>query len=251
MTLVTPDQDNGAAPLNLDAITGAHHRTLEAIFHHPSPHNLKWREIIGLIGNIGQVHEKSNNDFIFQVAGQTHSFKKPHSKDLTSPEVIELRRFLGHAGYDPNHAPQKAGPSAAQTLNLLIVIDHHATKIFFVDVANDDHSAHTIKPYDPHHFLHHLVHKDQSHEDGQRAPEQSSYFKSIAEAVAKGGKIIVIGHGTGKSNEAHHLGEYLRLHHSDIYGRIVREITCDLSSITDPQLLDLARHALNQHSLPL
>ena len=251
MTLVTPDQDNGAASSNLDAVTGARHRTLEAIFHHPSPHNLKWRDIIGLVSDIGHVHEKSNNDFIFEVGGQSHSFKKPHSKDLTSPEVIELRRFLGNAGYDPNKALQAARLPAEESANLLIVIDHHATKIFLIDVAGDDHNAHTIRPYDPHHFLHHLVHKDQSHEHGQRAPEQMSYFKSIAEAVAKGGRLIVVGHGTGKSNEAHHLSDYLRLHHPDIYGRIVREMTCDLSSITDPQLLDLARHALNQRELPL
>jgi hypothetical protein len=29
-----------------------------------------------------------------------------------------------------------------------------------------DTSLHAIKPYDPHHFQHHLMHKDQSREKG-------------------------------------------------------------------------------------
>ena len=39
--------------------------------------------------------------------------------------------------------------------------------------------------------------------------------------------------------------EYLRAHHPETFARVVREITADLSSITQPQLLDLAREALS------
>ena len=55
----------------------------------------------------------------------------------------------------------------------------------------------------------------------------------------------MVGHGAGKSNAAHHLTEYLQSHHRETYQRIVREIAADLSSITTPQLLDLAREALH------
>ena len=122
-------------------------------------------------------------------------------------------------------------------------MDHHATKIFHVDVTSGDASEHVIRPYDPHHFLHHLVHKDQSRERGQRAPEEPAYYEKIADALALAGKIVVVGHGKGKSNAAHHLTEYLRTHRRETYRRIVREITTDLSSITTPQLLDLGRQA--------
>ena len=101
-----------------------------------------------------------------------------------------------------------------------------------------------IRPCEPHHLLHHLVHEELSREEGQRAPEEPAYYEKIADAVALGGKIVVVGHGAGKSNAAHHLTEYLRSHHSETYQRIVREIVADLSSITTPQLLDLARQAL-------
>ena len=38
------------------------------------------------------------------------------------------------------------------------------------------------------------------------------------------GKIVVVGHGTGKSNAAHHLLEYLKSHHSETHQRVVSEM---------------------------
>jgi hypothetical protein len=225
-------------------VTGAHRRTLDEIFRHPSAHNLEWRHVAALIADIGELHEKPNNEFVFEVGGARHVMRRPHSKDLTSSEVIELRHFLTQAGVSAAHPSEAAADPDSAAPSLLIVVDHHETKIFDVDVTSNEASEHVIRPYDPQHFLHHLVHKDQSRERGQRAPEEPAYYEQIAEAVALAGKIVVLGHGEGKSNAAHHLTEYLKKHHSETYRRIVREISADLSSITLPQLLDLARETL-------
>jgi len=235
-----------AAAQGPSGVTGAHHRALEAIFRHPTAHNLDWSDVVGLIGKIGTSHESSNNEFVFEVAGHRHTLRKPHSKDLTSSQVIDVRHFLMQAGFSPELPAQAARQADPAAPSLLVVVDHHGAKIFDVDVSSDEDSQHVIKPYDPHHFLHHLVHKDQSRERGQRAPEEPAYYAQIADAVALGGKIIVAGHGTGKSNAAHHLTEYLRTHHRETYQRVVREITVDLSDVTTPQLLDLARQALRE-----
>ncbi len=242
-TIDTDDAASTAAP-DLISLTGPRRRTLEAIFRHPSAHNLAWGDVVGMIGHIGHVQEKSNNEFVFSVAGKRHLMRKPHTKDLTGPEVLELRHFLMQAGVSPEHPSEPdAHPDPAAPC-LLIVVDHHGTKIFHVDVNSDEASEHTIRPYDPHHFLHHLLHKDQSRERGQRAPEEPAYYERIADAVALGGKIVVVGHGAGKSNAAHHLTEYLKGHHRETYQRIVREIDADLSSITTPQLLELTRRSV-------
>jgi hypothetical protein len=226
------------------SVTGSHRHTLEAIFRHPLTHNLQWSDVVGLIGELGAAHEKANNEFVFEVAGRRHIMHKPHTKDLTTSELIGVRHFLMQAGCSPEHPSQPAAHPDPASPSLLIVVDHHGTKIFHVDVTSDGASEDVIRPYDPHHFLHHLVHKDQSRERGQRAPEEPAYYGRIADAVALGGKIVVVGNGTGKSNAAHHLTEYLRSHHPETYQCIVREIVTDLSSITPPQLLDLARQAL-------
>lgn len=240
------DNETGSVAAGLSPLTGSHRRTLEAIFRHPSAHNLGWSDVVGLIGRIGDVHEKSNSEFEFEIAGKRHLMHKPHTKDLPSPAVLEIRHFLMRAGFSPERSSEPEPRPDPAAPSLLIVVDHHGTKIFRVDVSSDEASEHVITPYDPHHFLHHLMHKDQSRDRGQRAPEEPAYYQKIAEAVALGGNIVVVGHGTGKSNAAHHLTDYLKTHHRETYQRIVREIDADLSSITTPQLLEVARKALRQ-----
>ena len=230
--------DTATTQQALAALTGARRRTLEALMRHPTPHNLKWADVVSLIDHIGATEEKPNGECIFTVAGRHLGMHKPHGKDLTSTEVTGLRHFLQQFG------PAEA-PAATAAPALLIVMDHHGARLFHVDATAENPDEHVIRPYDPHHFLHHLVHKDQSRERGQRAPEEAAYYEQIAAAATTetglGGPIIVVGHGTGKSNAAHHFVEFLKDHHSQTYQRVVREVVADLSSITQPQLLELVR----------
>jgi hypothetical protein len=228
----------------LPALSGAQHRTLEAIFRHPSAHNLEWRDLVALISAIGDVHEKANSDFTFAVAGHHHTLRKPHSKDLTGSEVIEIRHFLKLAGVAPEGTSAPALAPDLTTPGLLIVVDQEGAKIFHIDVTAEDALAHVIRPADPHHFLHHAAHENSARDRGHRSPDETAYYAAIATAVPSDGQIVVVGHGTGKSNVAHTLTDYLETHHAALHRRIVRELTADLSTITDPQLLDLARQAL-------
>jgi hypothetical protein len=226
------------------AITGSNQKTLEAIFRHPLAHNLEWNDVVALVEKIGAVDRKANNEFAFEVAGQRHLFRKPHAKDLTGPELIEVRKFLMRSGWSSGVQPWSAPDGSAIASSIMVVVDHHGAKLYLISRTPDDGSAYEIKPYDPHHFLHHLTHKDQSREQGQRAPEDSSFYERIAQALSADGRIVVVGHGTGKSNAAHNLTDYLRSHHPETYRRIVRELVADLSSCTPPQLLEFAQQAL-------
>ena len=230
------------------AIHGTHRRTLEALFRHPTAHNLEWMDVVALIEKIGAVHQQANDKFAFDVGGEHYLMHKPHTKDLTSSEVVDLRHFLQRAGWSPEAPSQAAARPEPAPPSLMVVVDHHGAKIYRIDTASGDASKREIKPYDPHHFLHQLTHKEQSREQGQRAPEDPAFYKRIGDALAAGGRIVVVGHGTGKSNAAQHLTEYLRTHHRETYQRIVREIGADLSAITTPQLLELADQALGQAS---
>ena len=94
MTDIEPYGTADLASGPFQSVTGAHRRTLEAIFRHPAAHNLEWNDVMGLIGSIGQAQERDNNAFMFEVAGKRHLMHKPHTKDLTSSEVGDLRHFL-------------------------------------------------------------------------------------------------------------------------------------------------------------
>lgn len=238
--------DREAAPNARTVLHGAHQRTLDALFRHPAAHNLAWMEVLALMEKISAVQRRSDDKFTFDLAGQHYVMHKPHGKDLTSSEVADLRHFLQRAGWSAAGASPATAASQPQALSLLVAVDHHGARIYRIDPGVADPARLEIRPYDPHHFLHHLTHKDQSREQGQRASEEPAFYQQIAEALTAAARIVVIGHGTGKSNAALHLIEYLRTHRRETYQRVVRELEADLSAVTTPQLLVLAEQALRR-----
>ncbi len=169
---------------------------------------------------------------------QRASYRRNFTPAQPNSPATSLRDFVS--------GDYKCGDHRQVAPALLVAMDHHAARIFRIDVTSLDASNHVITPYDPHHYLHHLTHKDQGREHGQQAHEDASFYERIAQAVASDSRIVVVGHGNGHSNSAHHLVEYLQSHHREAYGRTVTEVVANLSSFTDPQLLDLARHALRE-----
>ena len=131
---------------------------------------------------------------------------------------------------------------------LLVSMNHHGARVFRVDAQGDDLARDTIKPYDPHGYLHHLAHKDESRERGQRAAEDPAFYERIAHTVMAAVRVVVVGRGHGHSDAAHHLVKHLQAHHPDIHGRTVTKAAADLPSLTGPQLLDLGRRALGQQT---
>ncbi len=127
---------------------------------------------------------------------------------------------------------------------LLVVMDHHEAKIYHLSEDAAGTTEPIIRPHDPHGFLHHLKHRDQGEERGQRAHEDSAFYGHIAEALKPARQIVVIGHGTGKSNAAHHLMAYLAKHHHEISQRVLVEEDADIAAATVPQLLAMGRKAL-------
>jgi len=200
-------------------------------------------DVIALFDNIGTVHRKANSKFALELAGQHYLLQKAHTKDLTSSEVVDLRHFLERAGWSAEAPSQAAATRHVVPATLIVVVDHHGAKLYRTEPGSGEASPHKITPYDPHHFLHHLTHKDQLREEGQRAAEDPGFYRQISDALAAAGKIFVVGHGKGKSNAGRHLVEYLRVHHAETYQRVVREVEADLSAITTPQLLELAERA--------
>lgn len=197
-----------------------------------------------MFGKLGSVEEKPNNEFEFRVDREQHLMRAPNTRNLTAPQVLELRHLASRSGWSPQSSPEADLDHEPNPLGLLAVVDHHEAKIYQIDIASDETAVHSTKPYDPHHFLHHLTHKDQSRERGQRAPEEKAFYDEIAQALAAGGKIVLVGDGTGKSSAARHLSEYLSSHHHPIYQRVVRELSADLAHVTTLQLLAMGRDAL-------
>lgn len=226
-----------AAPNLNVAATGLDRRTLDAIFRHPLAHNVSWREVVNLIAAIGDSDEKHSSEFVFRVGDERMSIKKPHTKDLTGPEVIDLRHFLTRAGWSPDAGAPSQKDRLSTGPGMIVVIDHAGARIYRLGVEREA-AAH------PEHLIHRVDRKARDRDRDETDPGDDRFFEAVAAAVSAGGRIVVIGHGKGQSNEADHLSAYLKTHHKDAYARIVREIVADLPRLTTPELLDLGRHAL-------
>lgn len=239
-------------PVQGDRTTLSHscRKTLDTIYQHPMSHNLEWADVVALFAKLGSVEHKPNNEFVLAIDGDRQLLRKGHGKDLHTDDVVQVRHMLTRAGWSPETGKEAMSaivPTAekADRPDMLVAIEHHEARIYQLDISAASQADHTIRPYDPHHFLHHLSHKDQSHEHGQREAEDPSFYVRIAEAVRPAGRIVVVSNGHGHSNAGHHLIDYLRQQHKDIFQKVSPLIDADLSAATPPQLLALGRHALS------
>ena len=99
----------------------------------------------------------------------------------------------------------------------------------------------TIRPYDPHHFHHHLIHKKEAHYKGERVPEEQTFYEEVAKELLAADEIVLIGHGTGKSSSVDYLADFLKKHHHSISQHVIATETADLSALTEPEIEVIAK----------
>jgi len=95
-------------------LTSAHQRTFDRIFQHPISHNLEWRDVHALLGEIGNVTKEHNGSFKVTRNGQILVLHPTSKKDVTEmDEVMGLRHFLERS----ESAPEKptVNPSDHET----------------------------------------------------------------------------------------------------------------------------------------
>jgi hypothetical protein len=222
---------------NREAADGGRHmandnrRTLDAIFHHPVPHNLSWMDALRLL-----MHS-------LMINGKHLIFHKPHGKDLDARQVSDLRHYLALSGISPENPYGMPATAKATSVDVVAVIDHHSAKLYRIHLSADQR-AETVTPYDPHHFLHHLHHRDETREQGQRPPEDLTFYDRIAEALRDVDRIVLLSHGTGTSNASNVLAERLKKQHPDIYARIIKQTEVNTSAMTEAEILAYGRQAL-------
>jgi hypothetical protein len=199
------------------------------------PRSVHWSDLVDLIGHLGQVQAHGGDEFAFVVGTQREVFKRPHTPELGVDEVSRLRKFLKEAG---SESPSN---KFAQPHRMIVVIDHHAAHIFGDGGESRPQDAVAITPYDPHHFHHHLVHRKEAHYEGDRVPEETSFYEEVAAALVSANEIVLIGSGKGKSSAVSVLQEHLNKHHIDLSRRVKATEIVDLSALTEPEIEAIAK----------
>ena len=199
------------------------------------PRSLRWNHAVELIEHLGSVEARGDNEFVFSVGSQRLTFKKPNDHELGVDEVSRLRKFLRDAG------PSTPEVAPIQPKRVIVVIDHHAAHIFKEDGGSVPEAEETVRPYDPYGFHHHLLHRKEAHYRGEHVPEENSFYEDVAKDIKDAVEIVIIGHGTGKSDAAGYLVDYLKKFHADLAKRVIATENADLSAITEPQIEALAK----------
>jgi hypothetical protein len=244
----TSTRDPAAASPAAATMSNSDRRTLDILFRHPIAHNLAWMDVVALFRAQGAVEEKANGDLVLEAGGARLVVHKPHSKELTTQEILDVRRHASRAGLKPGAERPEPQPEAAAG-DTLVVVDFKEARIYRIvpasaDAADKGHGKQIGNAFDPHHILHHAAAQDWGHEHGARTREDAPFYEQIAQALPAAGSIVVMGHGAGKANAAHAFATHLRTHHRDIFQRVALEIVADITALTAPELLQLARNAL-------
>ena len=87
----------------------------------------------------------------------------------------------------------------------------------------------------------HNVHEDQTHRGHDADKFGKEFLEAISLVLADTRRFLLITHGSGKSNAYAAFTEHLDSHHSRLAERLAGHIEVDLTSMTDPQILALAR----------
>jgi hypothetical protein len=89
-------------PESEDVHLNNHHRdTLKKIFQHPTSHNIEWLDVLSLLETAGTVVESHDGKFVVTLGSETETFVRPNHKDVDVQTVVDLRRMLRGAGFEP------------------------------------------------------------------------------------------------------------------------------------------------------
>ncbi len=215
-------------------LSGPHQKTYERVFQHPMPHNLQWRDVWSMLSAVTSVAAVEDDKGNLKVTrnGQTLMLHRPRGKDLADKkELMQVRHFLERSGA-PVPPPAKSGT------HLLVVIDHRQARIYSTELHGS--VPQRIAPYDPFGFGRDL-HYNQDDSNGQRKPEQKSFYEAVAKTLRGAEQILMFGTGTGASSAMEQLLLDLKKNHHDLAERVIGSIAVDEHHLTEAQLLAKAR----------
>ena len=215
-------------------LTGSHEKVYQRLFQHPMPHNLQWREVRAMLEAIGDINTSEDDKGNLKLArgGQTLVLHRPRGKDLADKqELMQVRHFLERSIAAP------APPPAAGT-HLLVVVDHREARIYSAELRGT--VPQRITPYDPFGFGRDLRY-NQDDSNGQRKPEQRSFYEAIAKTLSAAQQILLFGEGTGASSAMEQVILNLKQHHPDIAKKVIGQKVVDMHHLTEAQLLAEAR----------
>jgi len=90
-----------SSPVEPEHLSNHHRTTLREIFQHPTSHNIEWRAVLSLLEAAGTVTEHHDGKLTVTLGPATEYLEPPAGKDIDPQMVVDLRRMLTAAGFQP------------------------------------------------------------------------------------------------------------------------------------------------------
>jgi hypothetical protein len=123
--------------------------------------------------------------------------------------------------------------------SVVAVIAYRDSSIYLTDAAPGERPERVVANDPLGHF--HKVHHRAGNPDGTYEADSPEYWRELTEALAPAGAILVLGHGEGKANAAHHWVEYVEKHDKAVAAKVVAELRVDIDHLDAEQVLRLAQ----------
>lgn len=139
---------------------------------------------------------------------------------------------------------RKPAPSFPKALDVVVITQSEA-RIWHGLPDYDSQHRHPLKPQrvmapDPNR-VHRHVRTGQAHHMHHVDPDDPRYFDAVAAEVGDAQRILVVGHAHGRSNMAKGFIAHVKRNHHLIAERVIGDISADLSALSEPELVNLAR----------
>jgi hypothetical protein len=127
--------------------------------------------------------------------------------------------------------------------SVLAVVLHDETRIWNMD-GQDTKEALVVTKAE---LENRHVRQAQHHGGHESTKSDPGYFKDIAEMLADAREVLLMGHGTGKSNTMVAFHEHVKSHNGQLAAKILAELNADLPALSDGQIRKLGHDWLEAH----
>ena len=159
-------------------LTGTHQKTYQHLFQHPMPHNLQWREVWSMLGEMPTPSRRGR-----QWKSESHAQRSDAIAASSARQRPGRQEGIDAGPSFPGAVRRYAPPPpAAAGTHLLVVIDHREARIYRTELHGT--VPQRIAPYDPFGFGRDL-HYNQDDSNGRRKPERKSFYEAVAKTLQR------------------------------------------------------------------
>jgi len=131
---------------------------------------------------------------------------------------------------------------------VVVTITHDETKIWATGIEKGKKPERIFSPIktNRHHFR-----TDEKLKNAKTDTQTVIYYEEIAASIEKASQILLIGHGHAKASSMLHLIQYLERKHPATAQKIVDALDENLTALSEPEILKLARSWFDQHQMTI